>query len=79
MFDISGYFPARFDTSSSGGESWIKIGSADWNKMGIYIGEELVYGNWMIRANASPVPEPSTFLLLGAGLAWLAVWRKKRS
>jgi len=27
----------------------------------------------------NPVPEPSTFILLGAGLAGFAVWRRKRS
>jgi len=29
--------------------------------------------------SSAPVPEPSTFLLFGAGLAGLAVWRKRRS
>lgn len=29
--------------------------------------------------DAAPIPEPSTFILLCAGLAGLAVWRKKRS
>lgn len=30
-------------------------------------------------ADVAPVPEPSTFILLGAGLAGLVAWRRKRS
>jgi hypothetical protein len=36
-------------------------------------------GNFVQGLPSAPVPEPSTLLLLGAGLAGLAVWRKKRS
>lgn len=32
-----------------------------------------------IAAGAAPIPEPSTVLLLGAGFAGLAGWRRKRS
>jgi len=38
----------------------------------------LIGSNWTATTTA-PVPEPSTFLLFGAGVAGLAVWRKRRS
>ena len=36
-------------------------------------------GSWLVRDSASAVPEPSTLLLLGAGLIGLAAWRQRRA
>lgn len=37
-------------------------------------------GSWLIRPASQSVPEPSTLLLLGSGLAWLGgtAWRRRR-
>ena len=35
-------------------------------------------GNWLITANASPVPEPGTFVAIGLGLAGLALARRRK-
>ena len=37
-----------------------------------------VIGSFLVR-NTAPVPEPSTFLLLGSGLVGLAFWRKRQA
>lgn len=41
--------------------------------------EHVVLASIDINGGSAPVPEPSTMLLLGAGLAGLAFWRKRRS
>ena len=40
--------------------------------------EEIFEGSVVIREYPT-IPEPSTFILLGAGLAGLAFWRKRRA
>lgn len=35
-------------------------------------------GGWVLRETMAPIPEPSTMLLFGSGLAGLAAWRYRR-
>jgi hypothetical protein len=50
--------------------------------LGSYIaydaGTETVTGHVTFQFDGSPVPEPGTLLLLGAGVAWLAAIRRGR-
>lgn len=73
--------------------SWSGSGSIDLSSKGLLFGDltlgeafgdsSFVGGlDGAIRlsdAAPAPVPEPSTFILLGAGLAGLVAWRKKRT
>jgi len=84
------WYPAGFDTSAPtlSGRSYAAFaggGTIDPNNIagvpstqrGFIEGFGLV-GNWMVRATSGPVPEPGTFLAIGAGIAGLAIARRRR-
>ena len=48
----------------------------DWQ--GIHFADDGLYFNATLDFGEAPVPEPSTILLLGSGLAGLAFYRRKR-
>jgi hypothetical protein len=56
------------------------INNFPWNTLGAYVdasGQSFDYSEFLVVRSASVVPEPSTFLLLGAGLAGVGLLRRK--
>jgi hypothetical protein len=76
MATVAGDYPASIDRTASAGRSW--VGSPELGLPFRTIDSYNIAGNWMIRADAgAPVPEPSTFVLFGAGLLGAGLIRKR--
>lgn len=69
----SGFFTATYDlsgyTTASTGFKLVEAGRGTWSAAGVD----------NISVTAAPVPEPSTILLLGAGIAGLAAIRRRKN
>jgi len=66
--------PLLFDITLEPGTYWIAMESSEG-----YIGGPSVTVSARFASDSAPVPEPSSFILLGAGLSGLAIWRRKKS
>lgn len=75
-------FPAAIDlTAPHSNHAWIGTNPDPNNLAGILhlaTAAPQLNGDWMIRANASAVPEPGTFIAIGIGLAALALRRRSK-
>lgn len=70
----AGQFPAAFDeTAPLPNRSFINLGSNPSDMSGAAAIESFgLVGNWLIRADATQVPEPSTWAMMGVGAVMLA-------
>lgn len=69
LYGLSGFDVFSVDVSTGSGTL---IGNYSGGGLGVSYGSSFI-------TEAAPVPEPSTFALLGAGLAGLLAWSRKRS
>jgi hypothetical protein len=78
MTHAAGSFPAGFDQTDPdlANRSWVNTNTDITSLAGsITIESAGLPGNWLIRANA--IPEPSTYALIGLGLAGLVVLQRR--
>jgi len=81
---IDGYGSGVFDNNEDGGISHVLEGSFDMSLLSGYSGGDITLhwtmqcGNDYLDYTGSPVPEPASMLLLGAGLIGLAGFGKRK-
>jgi hypothetical protein len=79
------YWLEIFSVNPTGNWYWITNSAMDGNGVQTHLNGQTIWEPvdgefaFQLTNDSAPIPEPSTFILLGAGLAGLAVWRKKRS
>ncbi len=85
LYDLTGPLPS-FDVAVATpwfSNVWLHADWGDgfdgsWANLSVPGQWVVTYDSIVVRDVASVVPEPSTYLLLGSGLAGLIVWRRKR-
>lgn len=74
----AGTFPAALDQTAPTGNAWINLGGPGDLSGAATIASFGLPGDWMVRAEATAVPEPATFIAIGIGLAGLALARRRK-